>query len=65
MKMYIHLYKQKNQVLLDKIRAQTEVALTVCQRMLQDINDIIDQQKMPPIITQKEWDILSKDDLNV
>lgn len=63
--MYIHLYKQKNQVLLDKIRAQTEVALTVCQRMLQDINDIIDQQKMPPIITQKEWDILSKDDLNV
>ncbi|CAD8172525.1 unnamed protein product [Paramecium octaurelia] len=65
LKMYLHLFKKKDANLIEKIKPQAIVALSVCRKMLQDINELIDQQKQTAVITQKEWDILSKDDLNV
>jgi hypothetical protein len=40
------------------------VALAVCEKNIEDLDDIIDKKKMPKIITDKEWEILASDELN-
>lgn len=43
---------------------RTEVALSVCMKNIEDLDDIIDKKKYPKIVTDKEWEILASDELN-
>lgn len=43
---------------------RTEVAVSVCLKNIEDLDDIIDKKKYPKIITDKEWEILASDELN-
>lgn len=43
---------------------RTEVAISVCFKNIEDLDDIIDKKKMPKIVTEKEWEILASDELN-
>ncbi|KRX01880.1 hypothetical protein PPERSA_05719 [Pseudocohnilembus persalinus] len=62
LKTYMRMYKDKDQT-LDEILEQAKVALLVCQRKIRDLDDIIDDQNPHCLINQKEWEILSKDEL--
>lgn len=43
---------------------RTEVAVSVCMKNIEDLDDIIDKKKIPKIITDKQWEILASDELN-
>lgn len=43
---------------------RTEVAISVCMKNIEDLDDIIDKKKYPKIITDKQWEILASDQLN-
>lgn len=40
------------------------MALNVCKKNVEDIDDLIDRKKTIKIITDKEWEILAQDELN-
>ena len=56
--------RQKNRRLIEDLKLRTEVALTVCKKNIEDIDEIIDKKKMIKIVTDKEWEILAQDELN-
>jgi hypothetical protein len=43
---------------------RTEVAISVCLKNIEDLDDIIDKKKFPKVVTDKEWEILASDELN-
>ncbi len=50
--------------MIDDLKLRTEVALEVCKKNIEDIDDIIDRKKIIKIVTDKEWEILAQDELN-
>ena len=43
---------------------RTQIAIAVCLKNIEDLDDIIDKKKYPMIITDKQWEILASDELN-
>lgn len=43
---------------------RTEVAISVCSKNIEELDDIIDKKKQTKIVTDKEWEILASDELN-
>lgn len=66
LKQYINYYKLKDEPNLEIIRPRAEVALNVCERKIKDIDEIIDDENKfnLRLISKKEWDILSADELS-
>lgn len=69
LKIYADSVKQKEIVkkdrgLFNELKMRTEVALLVCQKNIEELDDIIDRKKLPKVITEKEWEILASDELN-
>lgn len=56
--------RNKNKRLIEDLKLRTEVALTVCKKNIEDIDDIIDKKKTHSVVTDKEWEILAQDELN-
>ena len=50
--------------MLEDLKIRTEVAISVCSKNIEDLDDIIDKKKIPKIVTEKEWEILGSDELN-
>lgn len=40
-------------MLIDDLKLRTEVALTVCKKNIEDIDDIIDRKKIIKVVTDK------------
>ena len=62
----MNFYKLKDFESLEKLKKRTEVALSVCERKIRDMNEVIDdeQKLVVRLISKKEWDILSADELS-
>lgn len=52
--------KSENGIIED-LKLRTEVALSVCQKNIQDVNETIDKKKVTKTITDKQWQILAQD----
>lgn len=63
----MYFYKQGDTQSLEKIKSKTQVALKICKRLVRDINEIIDDESKNAmqLISAKEWEIISSDDLSV
>ena len=46
------------------MKRRTEVAVTVCLKDIEDVDEVIDKKKIPKVVTDKEWEILASDELN-
>jgi hypothetical protein len=46
---------KKDNGLLEDLKMRTEVALSVCAKNIEELDDIIDKKKVPKIVTEKEW----------
>lgn len=55
---------KQDKTLLEDLKMRTEVAISVCMKNIEDLDDIIDKKKYPKIVTDKEWEILASDELN-
>lgn len=53
--------KKKNKALIEDLKLRTEVAINVCRKNIEDIDDIIDRKKAVKVVTDKEWEILAQD----
>ena len=47
--------KSKNKALIEDLKLRTEVAINVCKKNIEDIDDIIDRKKIVKVVTDKEW----------
>lgn len=56
--------RKKNMSLIEDLKMRTQVALQVCKKNIEDIDDIIDKKKIVKVVTDKEWQILAQDELN-
>ena len=70
LKIYAHSTKgrrergSQNPSLIEELKRRTEVAVTVCLKNIEDVDDLIDKKKAAKVVTEKEWDILGSDELN-
>lgn len=42
---------------------RTEVAISVCKKNIEDMDDMIDRKKVVKVVTDKEWEIMAQDEL--
>lgn len=45
--------RQKNKRLIEDLKLRTEVALEVCKKNIEDIDDLIDRKKIVKVVTDK------------
>ena len=61
MKIYAHSSKARKEKgkqeknLIEDLKCRTEVAITVCLKNIEDIDEVIDKKKAPKVVTDKEW----------
>lgn len=41
--------------IIEDLKLRTEVALSVCKKNIEDVNEVIDKKKFTKTITDKEW----------
>jgi hypothetical protein len=46
---------KENAGIIEDLKLRTEVALSVCRKNIEDVNEVIDKKKTHKIITDKEW----------
>lgn len=44
---------KQDKALLDDLKIRTEVAISVCLKNIEDLDDIIDKKKYPIVVTDK------------
>ncbi|KAL4480394.1 hypothetical protein ABPG74_020910 [Tetrahymena malaccensis] len=62
LKRYMRMYFEKDQD-IEKIKKQAVIAFNVCERKMKELDEIIDDPNSIQLITKKEWNILSADEL--
>lgn len=46
---------KENAGIIEDLKLRTEVALSVCRKNIEDVNEVIDKKKTHKLITDKEW----------
>jgi hypothetical protein len=62
----MYFYKTSDAQSLEKLKEKASVAIKICKRLVRDINEIIDDESKNAmqLISAKEWEIISSDDLS-
>lgn len=47
--------EKSNAGIIEDLKLRTEVALSVCKKNIEDVNEVIDKKKVHKVITEKEW----------